>query len=297
MASTRIGSSILVPFDGSPLSAQAFPLASGLVAPGGTIIVLAVRRDKDEPDDQAHRQLNDVVAAMKMHLGNDVTVRAELRDGDVEREIDAAADASNADLIVMSTRGQGGLRRLVAGSTTQDVLRSADQSVAVIHGQREQFGDAVEEAGAKPLRFRRIILPIDGSETSLSAVPIVKDVAKRLSLGVLVISTVDLVQTSSGTMVQDAGLSMNVEAMYEQTRVVAEEWLAQVQADLRGAGIAAETDFRAGRPATAVEEIAQKGDLITMATSGKGGLARALSGSVSDELIHSGVAPVLICRG
>ena len=296
MANTPLGSSILVPFDGSPLSAQAFPLASGLVAPGGKITVLAVRRDANEPDGGAHRELNDIAAAMTKRLGDNVTVQVELRDGDVERAIVAAANESNADLIVMSSRGQGGLRRLVLGSTTRDVLNSAEQSVAIIHGQREQFDSANEEAAAEPLRFRRIILPIDGSETSLSAVSVVKDLAGRLSLGVLVISTVDLVQTTSPGVIQDVGFSINVEAMYEQTREVAREWLAQVQNDLQAAGIAAETDFRTGRPATAIAEIAQAGDLIAMATSGKGGLERALTGSVSDELIQSGVAPVLICR-
>jgi nucleotide-binding universal stress UspA family protein len=60
--------------------------------------------------------------------------KAELREGDAARQIIAVADARQANLIVVGTRGQTGLRRLMLGSVARNVLLNAPCSVLVVRG-------------------------------------------------------------------------------------------------------------------------------------------------------------------
>lgn len=59
---------------------------------------------------------------------------AEVRDGDPAHQIIASAREHRAGLIVVGTRGQTGLRRLILGSVARNVLLHAPCSVLVIRG-------------------------------------------------------------------------------------------------------------------------------------------------------------------
>ena len=58
---------------------------------------------------------------------------AEMRNGDAAAEIIAVAQESVADLVVLGSRGQTGLKRVVLGSVARNVLAAGDASVLVVH--------------------------------------------------------------------------------------------------------------------------------------------------------------------
>ena len=62
---------------------------------------------------------------------------AEMRTGDAAAEIIAAARAWGADLVVIGSRGQTGIKRIVMGSVARNVLAAGDTSVLVIHQPAE----------------------------------------------------------------------------------------------------------------------------------------------------------------
>ena len=62
---------------------------------------------------------------------------AEMRTGDAAAEIIAVAQESGADLVVVGSRGQAGLKRIVLGSVARNVLVGSDASVLVIHQPAE----------------------------------------------------------------------------------------------------------------------------------------------------------------
>lgn len=287
-----VGQRILVPFDGSALSAQAFSLALGLAPTGAAITVLRV---DEKQGDQAHADL-DAIATLRSLAGDGHSIETTVQTGDPADVIVATADRLGADLIVMSTRGRGGLARLAFGSVTDTVVRRSHRSVAVIHSNDHVHDSASDEAGREPRRFTRIVLPLDGTDTSAAALPVAAELAQRYSIPVLAVSTINLVPLTSPTMVQDIGMAMNVEEVYEETRDSAQEWLSAASRQLTAAGVANSTEFLTGSAAPAIEELTKPGDLIVMATHGRSGLDRVLSGSVSDQLIRSGAAPVLIVR-
>jgi nucleotide-binding universal stress UspA family protein len=60
-------------------------------------------------------------------------VESELRCGDPAHEIVRAAFESESDVIVMGSRGQSGLERLLIGSVARNVLTHAPMSVLIVH--------------------------------------------------------------------------------------------------------------------------------------------------------------------
>ena len=61
-----------------------------------------------------------------------------LRMGAVDLEIVALAEELGADLIVMGSRGLGGLRRVLMGSVSDSVVRHAHCPVLVVRPEKEQ---------------------------------------------------------------------------------------------------------------------------------------------------------------
>jgi nucleotide-binding universal stress UspA family protein len=63
---------------------------------------------------------------------------AHLRMGEVAMEIVALAEALHAGLIVMGSRGLGGVRRALMGSVSDSVVRHAHCPVLVVRPEKEQ---------------------------------------------------------------------------------------------------------------------------------------------------------------
>jgi nucleotide-binding universal stress UspA family protein len=83
--------------------------------------------------DASRKQHDELARGMTASLqSSGLTAEAERRAGDAATEIIAAAVASDADLIVMGTRGRTGLTRLVLGSVARNVLQHAKCSVLIV---------------------------------------------------------------------------------------------------------------------------------------------------------------------
>jgi nucleotide-binding universal stress UspA family protein len=106
----------------------------------GTPQLIPVYADAVNASRMQHEALAREMTAQLQHSG--LPAEAEQRDGDPATEILAAANDSEAVLIVMGTHGRTGLRRLVLGSVARNVLQHATCSVLIVrdgpmrgHGQ------------------------------------------------------------------------------------------------------------------------------------------------------------------
>lgn len=63
----------------------------------------------------------------------DLEVTTTVVDGPAKNEIVDYADDVGADLIVMGTRGRGGVERLMLGSVAEHVVRVSEVDVLVVH--------------------------------------------------------------------------------------------------------------------------------------------------------------------
>ena len=129
---------LLVPLDFSGKSRQALryavPLAQKFSAKVHLVHVLPPGRKADRMDlprrqEMAWRRLVAMAARLlppRLQTGNLVLT------GEPARQILAAAAKLDADLIVLTTKGQGGLKRMLLGSTAEYVMRNASCPVVSI---------------------------------------------------------------------------------------------------------------------------------------------------------------------
>ena len=161
---------IVVPVDFS-LPAEEALLAAGDVAVryGARVTLLHVI---EEPSAAADPEAAAALADGRPELDERVTARAErrlrataaqlppgvphdvvLRRGVPAAEIAAFAARTGADLVVMSSRGLAGIERLVFGSTAEQVVRTVDARVMVVHPRpmtQPDAGRTLESSAAGP---------------------------------------------------------------------------------------------------------------------------------------------------
>ena len=123
---------ILVPLDGSPLAAKVLPHVQELAkSTGAAVILLRVAFTHVLPNaDPIETQVTAVQEAERYVMERAkalqaVGVRAEgkVRYGDPVEEILDHVAPDQIDLIAMATHGRTGLKRVVLGSVTEQVLR------------------------------------------------------------------------------------------------------------------------------------------------------------------------------
>jgi nucleotide-binding universal stress UspA family protein len=134
---------ILVPLDGSAIAESALSVAEGLADRGGSKLILV--RAAEAPEDLAHvvAARLDAVREAEMYL-DAATVKLTARGFDDTETVawygpaaDVILDVARThkpDVIVMATRGRRGLGRLIRGSVTETVVRSAPTPVLVVRG-------------------------------------------------------------------------------------------------------------------------------------------------------------------
>ncbi len=152
-------SQILVPLDGSKLAEKALPHAEGLAKTSkATIHLLRVfTRHPEGPDptsgsgletaesvqhnieiarrleDSLISQAEEYLEHITIRLKNDgLSVESDITEGHADDRIVNYAKNHGIDLIVMSTHGRGGLRRLLLGSVTDRVIRAGEVPVLVV---------------------------------------------------------------------------------------------------------------------------------------------------------------------
>jgi nucleotide-binding universal stress UspA family protein len=89
-------------------------------------------RESDDEDSRCER-IAKQTATQLVAMGSKAT--SEVRHGSPAKAILAAADAFGADLIVVGSRGDRGLRRMLVGSTAREVLYDASCSVLIVRQQ------------------------------------------------------------------------------------------------------------------------------------------------------------------
>jgi nucleotide-binding universal stress UspA family protein len=294
---------ILVPLDGSTLSEKAIPRAAHLARALGAslhlvrvhIPVLAYATAEaavaipdpalDEKIRQSAEQwLIKKAAELKASLKLDVTF--ELRVGTPAEEVVAAARERHADYIVCTTHGHGGWAPQWLGSVADAIVR---HSACPVLAMSESSVDA-------PLEFKRILVPLDGSDTAAAILPFVREIASITD------ATVDLFRVVSPPWVGDVINALQTSPIdrfgIDPAADVAKIELERTARDLVAAGIRATSTVEvATNPTRAIlDRIAEtKPDLVAISTHGRG-LSRLFMGSVADKVLRGGGRPVLCWR-
>lgn len=139
--------------------------------------------------------------------------------------------------------------------------------------------------------FHRIVVPTDFSECAEEAFSLTQRVAKALG------SEVVLVHVFVAPPVYGEAMATAWEAVEDAEKWVAAEIDRWAQRAAKN-GIAVRTIMSTGPAAQVIARVAieERADLIIIGTHGRGGVSRALLGSVADRVVRTAPCPVLTVR-
>jgi nucleotide-binding universal stress UspA family protein len=205
-------------------------------------------------------------------------VRTEVRMGEPVSEIVRMAALLPADLILMPTHARKGIERLITGSVAEHVMRQAHAPLLLppLTGGRPEDRD-IEHL------FDRILVPIDGTGSGYSIIPLVVDFARFYGSEVILFH--DYRSFSDNGEALDHG---NIDERIEDYRALL--GYAGISVSLQSAS--------SGRPAEQILDAVSGSnpDVIAMATHGRTGLDRLTKGSVVEYVLRNATRPLLVCR-
>jgi nucleotide-binding universal stress UspA family protein len=284
---------ILVPLDGSPLAEQALPYAERLAEALSARLILSrvlplsvVRPAEADLASAAEAR------AYLLGVGDRLTTNGRLVEtttpwGEPAAEILKQARSTQADLVVMVTHGRSGPGRWLYGSVADEVLRNASVPVVL-----------VPRASAAPWsahRAPRILVPLDGSELGEAALGPAQKLAARLGSEIVLLQVIPFPphELYPGTV------EAYLEAFDPDAQVVeTKQYLAQVAQRLRPTISQVRIRAELGKPAALISQVAvaEKADLIVMATHGRTGVARLVLGSIATATLQHASVPMMFVR-
>jgi nucleotide-binding universal stress UspA family protein len=240
-----------------------------------------LEEDLQRISEQRARKLLDAEVERLRSVGGTLA-QAHLLEGGAPQEIVGLAEEIGAGLIVMGSRGRGGIRRALMGSVSDSVVRHAHCPVLVVRG---------DERGANVLPGR-ILLALDGSEESLRAARTAVDLAERMDSELHVVHVEDVAPVYHP---ERHGYLAHYEELQEEAQGLLDEQVNEVQS---AGGTIANTHLRMGRPDEEIVVLSEEigVGLIVTGSRGLGRIRRALIGSVSDSVVRHAHCPVLVVR-
>ena len=143
--------------------------------------------------------------------------------------------------------------------------------------------------------FERIVVGLDGSRVSESALTTGAELARRLGLPLHLVRVADLAVVPWGANQAAAAYAELSEEMVRE-KGEATRYLETVAQPLQDEGLSITTEVSSGFAARELAAAAGPGDLLVVASHGRHGLERLVLGSVAEEVVKRSPAPVLIVR-
>lgn len=240
-------------------------------------------------------ELEDLYAGLEQYAGGELSKLLEARETKeltlVTSQVRAIApspailsyaESKDIDLIVLGTHGRRGLRRLLLGSVTEELVRTAGCPVLTVRGSDAGYVEPV----------RNILVPFDFSPEARWALDQAETLAKACG------AQIDLLHVVSRPMPPGAigGVPLPPPPDTGLMDVVRNDLFDLV------AGFSSEVKIvphvNEGSPAWEICEFAERTscDLILIAGRGLSGLSRMLLGSVSEKVVRMASLPVMVMR-
>ena len=144
--------------------------------------------------------------------------------------------------------------------------------------------------------FRRIVVPLDGSHVAERALPYAEELARLLNASLHLVRVTDPLRPDSPLANLLALDAMSLDVWLEGERVAAREYLDQLQTDLRQRQMTVTVEHLDGSTVNALLSSTRPGDLLVMATHGRGGPARWFLGSTAEAVVRRATVPVFLVR-
>lgn len=146
---------------------------------------------------------------------------------------------------------------------------------------------------AEQPRYKKIVVPLDGSGWSQRAIPHAVDIARSNKAQIILLHVLKNPALEYTDQLTLAGQDTQIDQIREQMR----QYLTGLVSELRGETIDAEAQLVEGAGiANIIADFCRNEhvDLIVMSTHGRTGIAQFFFGSVAHKLMHSVKIPVLL---
>jgi nucleotide-binding universal stress UspA family protein len=215
-------------------------------------------------------------------------VESQQQDASAGPAILRYARNQGADLIVVGSHGRRGWRRFLVGSVAEEVVRSADCPVLVVHGEESRPNR----------RLDRILVPFDFSADAQKSLKTATQLAAKFGSHLDLVHVMAEAITTGGQGIPAPGLPADSRVMVD-LRAETEELLRRRAAEASTPEHPVEPHLLTGHAPSRIVELAQElsADLILLASHGLTGISRALLGSVSERVVRTATCcPVLVLR-
>jgi nucleotide-binding universal stress UspA family protein len=219
------------------------------------------------------------VADVEAHVRASSVHTQILRGEPSEAILEYAAD-NDTDLVALGTHGRTGIRRYIAGSVTERVVRLSPTPVLTARATETEAVAGV---------YDDVLVPTDGSEYAAAATEHGLAIARRFDARVHAVNVVDVGAVTVGP---DATPPTD---LVDRLTARGNETVEQVAERARDGGLDATTAVREGIPATELLGYVDEADvdLVTMGTAGRTGLSQHLLGSTTERVLRRADVPVL----
>ena len=208
------------------------------------------------------------------------SVESFVCEGEPPEIIVETARGKKADLIALGTHGRRGLKRLLMGSVTSQVILDAPCDVLVVKKPCTKCTGS----------YSSILVPFDGSVSSekalLRAAALAKTDGAEISV-LYVIPRYEEMMDFFKTETIKKSLYQEAEKIVEGAKKLASALKVQIKAVVQE-----------GRAGDKIVEIADtmKHDLIVVGTHGWSGMDKAIMGSTAERVIANAACPILIVK-
>lgn len=297
---------VIMPMDGTPVSASVLPTALRVAHLFGTGV--RVVRVFDVSHDTLTTRAgmlgaSDAGQELRVQMGRElerVAARAQaagvaasstvLEGDDVARTLLDHARRVGATAIVMMTSAKGLLGRATLGSVSDRVMREAGLPVVLVP---PTTGDQPAAVLAADRPLRHVLIPVDGSARCAAMAERLHALPRRHELVVTLLRAIDTGRRSGAALGEHADGGTSLDAYMR----AAHEALDAAARGLAGDGIAARAiTVESADPSDAIASAARDEgvDLIAMTTHGRRGVSRFAHGSTADAVVRRAPVPVLL---
>jgi nucleotide-binding universal stress UspA family protein len=298
----RMGSPLLVPFDGSahaesvfpylPLLAdgdqeiillQVVPEAHSLSSPLGDVMLSA--DELQQATETAARADLNRAAAKLASIAPSLRIEHLVQTGDPSQRISEVAAHCKARGIVLSSQGVSATGPSGFGTVVGRVVSMAPVPVMVVRPN----GVAPD-----PDLVARFVVAHDGSKHAARALPLAQDLARRLSAHIHIITVVEDEESPLAGVAATIDPHVRDEAQADALNL-ARHRVEGAGAQIMRQGLSASWQVLAGPAAPAIIEACVERDVLVITSHGQSG-SRWVLGSVAEKLLRESRVPVILLR-
>ena len=144
--------------------------------------------------------------------------------------------------------------------------------------------------------FRKVLVPLDGSDLAERVLPYVEALGRPSSAEIILLQVAPTAASLASLAATPAPGVVDFMAVAEKMRGTATTYLASAAERLSARGLHVRHVVGEGTAAAEIVRTAREltAELIAMTTHGRGGIARVVFGSVADEVIRTAPCPIFL---